>query len=115
MGNVENDLGLISRIVQASGIMEYGIGYSQGPEGPFPAAVLDAVHAYQYLLDRGYRAPRVGLLGISAGGCLVLSALMAARELGLMLPAVGICVSPWADLVVACQNAIRKGDDLMNL
>src|SRR5215472_8044362 len=53
-----------------------------GREHPFPAAVDDAVSGYRYLLSRGIRPGRIAIAGDSAGGGLVVAAMLAIREAG---------------------------------
>lgn len=71
--------------------------YPLAPEYPFPAA-LDAVFvAYRSLLS-AYRPENIVLAGDSAGGGLLCSVLMRARDEGLSLPARAVCFSPWVNL-----------------
>ena len=49
------------------------------------------------------------LAGDSAGGGLVLSVLLAARDSGIDLPAAGVCFSPWVDL--ECSGASMAAND----
>jgi acetyl esterase/lipase len=79
--------------------------YRLGPEHPFPAAVDDAVAAYQALLD-DHPAEQLAITGDSAGGGLTLAALLALRERELPLPATAVCLSPWADL--RCTNKTMR-------
>ena len=72
-----------------------------GPEHPFPAAVDDAVAAYEGLRE-DHPPERLAIAGDSAGGGLTLATLLALRERSLPLPATAICLSPWADL--RCTN-----------
>jgi Esterase/lipase len=74
------------------------LNYRLAPEHRFPAALDDAVTAYRWLLDQGLPASAISLAGDSAGGGLVLSLLLRARDAGLPLPACGVCFSPWTDL-----------------
>jgi acetyl esterase/lipase len=74
------------------------LDYRLAPEHPFPAAVEDAVSGYRYLLSRGIRPGRIAIAGDSAGGGLVVAAMIAIREAGLAQPACGWCISPWVDL-----------------
>jgi monoterpene epsilon-lactone hydrolase len=71
--------------------------YRLAPEHPFPAALEDALFAYQYV-----RALRPGLplflTGDSAGGGLALSLMVRLRELGAQLPTGAVLLSPWTDL-----------------
>jgi acetyl esterase/lipase len=47
--------------------------YRLAPEHPFPAAVEDAVRAYQWLLDHGGEPSKIFLTGDSAGGGLAVA------------------------------------------
>lgn len=76
----------------------FSLDYRLAPEHRFPAALDDAVAAYQWLLDQGLSASAISLAGDSAGGGLVLSTLLRARDAGLPLPACAVCFSPWTDL-----------------
>ena len=54
--------------------------YRLAPEHPFPAAIDDAVHAYQWLLDHGGEPSKTVLAGDSAGGGLAVSVAIALRD-----------------------------------
>ena len=70
--------------------------YRLGPEHPFPAALDDALRAYEWLLER--RDAACGLAGDSTGAGLALSLLIAARDRGLPLPARVVLLCPLVDL-----------------
>ena len=89
---------LISRLSRASGAAVLGVDYRLAPEHPFPAAVDDSIAAYNWALDHGFEPSNIVLAGDSAGGGLVLSVMLAARDAGVPLPAAGVCFSPWVDL-----------------
>ena len=74
------------------------VDYGLGPEQPHPAAVDDAVAAYQGLLDTGVAPSQVIISGDSAGGGLSLALLVALRDRGLPMPAGAALMSPWTDL-----------------
>lgn len=74
------------------------LDYRLAPEHPFPAAVEDAVAAYRWLLARGARPERTAIAGDSAGGGLVVSALIVLQDDGDPKPAAGVCISPWTDM-----------------
>jgi epsilon-lactone hydrolase len=86
--------------------------YRLAPEHPFPAALDDALAAFQYA-----RAQRPGvplfLSGDSAGGGLALSLLVRLRELGAPMPAGAILLSPWTDLSASGASVDQnRGKDL---
>ena len=90
--------GLISRLSLASGAAALGVDYRLAPEYLFPAAVEDCLAAYNWALGHGFEPGNIVLAGDSAGGGLVVSVLLAARDSALPLPAAGVCFSPWVDL-----------------
>ncbi len=89
---------LAGRLSSASGAGVLVIDYRLAPEHPFPAPVEDAVSAYKWLLEQGYNPDRLSIAGDSAGGGLTVATLVRLRELGVPLPACGVCLSPWVDM-----------------
>lgn len=98
IGSLDSHRHLMAEVGRASGTRTLAIDYRLAPEHPFPAPIEDAVAAYRYLLDTGIKPNRIALAGDSAGGGLVVGALLAIREAGLPLPACGWCISPWVDM-----------------
>jgi acetyl esterase/lipase len=111
VGSPQTHRGLAGRIAQESGIPALLIDYRLAPEHPFPAALQDAVHAYQWLLEEGYAPERIVLAGDSAGGGLCLSTLLSLRELALPLPRACVCLSPWVDLSFSGESAQRFAEE----
>jgi epsilon-lactone hydrolase len=60
--------------------------YRLGPEHPFPAASDDTLQTYRQLLDAGWPANRVLLVGHSAGGTLAMTLLLRLAEESLPAP-----------------------------
>jgi acetyl esterase/lipase len=60
--------------------------YRLAPEHPFPAALEDALRAYQWVLASGTDPAQLTLAGDSAGAGLVLSLVLTLRQQGLPLP-----------------------------
>ena len=73
----------------------------------FPAALQDAVTAYQYLLDQGISPKQVVVSGDSAGGSLAVSLLryISNRNVDLPEPSAAFLFSPWLDLKSARDPA----------
>lgn len=98
IGSVDTHRILTHDLSRAADARVLSLEYSLAPEAPFPAGVDDAVAAYKWLLDGGTPANKIALAGDSAGGGLVIAALLAARDQGLPMPAAGVCFSPWIDM-----------------
>jgi monoterpene epsilon-lactone hydrolase len=103
IGSLDSHRHLVSEIGRACSAPALAIDYRMAPEHPFPAAVHDALAAYRFLLDGGIKPGRICIAGDSAGGGLVIAAMLAIRGAGLPQPGCGWCISPWTDL--ACAGA----------
>jgi monoterpene epsilon-lactone hydrolase len=103
IGSPRSHRHLVAAIAGAAGTAALLVDYRLAPEHPFPAALEDALAAYQWLLGRGLAAGRVVVAGDSAGGGLTVATLLAIRDRGLPRPAAGVCISPWVDLT--CSGA----------
>lgn len=103
IGSLDSHRHLASEIGRACASRALAIDYRMAPEHPFPAAVHDALAAYRFLLDSGIRPGRICIAGDSAGGGLVVAAMLAIRDAELPQPGCGWCISPWVDL--ACTGA----------
>jgi len=90
------------------------IDYRLAPEHPFPAALEDAVMAFQWMREHGPlgRAPaqRTFLLGDSAGGGLALAALLALRERHEDLGDATVTFSAWTDLTNSGASMMANED-----
>ncbi|MGE4043469.1 MAG: alpha/beta hydrolase fold domain-containing protein, partial [Acetobacteraceae bacterium] len=64
----------------------------------FPAPVEDTVAGYRFLLENGIKPNRIIIAGDSAGGGLVVGAMLAIRDAGLPTCGAGWCISPWVDM-----------------
>jgi len=98
IGSLDSHRHLVAEAGRAAKAWTLALDYRLAPEHPFPAAVEDAVAGYRFLLSRGYRPERLAIGGDSAGGGLVVSAMIAIRDQGLPQPGCGWCISPWVDL-----------------
>ncbi len=97
-GSLDSHRHLASEIARDVGGRTLALHYRLAPESPFPAPVEDALAGYRYLLAQGIQPNNIALAGDSAGGGLVVAALVAIRDAGLAQPSCGWCISPWVDM-----------------
>jgi salicylate hydroxylase len=100
VGSPRASVGLAGRLAIAVGGTCVVPGYRRAPEHPFPAALQDAVAAYERLLADGVDPARALITGESAGGGLALALVARLRDLGRPLPAGVVVMSPMADLAL---------------
>jgi acetyl esterase/lipase len=101
---------LASLLSSASGCRGLVIDYRLAPEHPFPAAVDDVTAAYRWLLEQGYTARNIIIMGFSCGGGLALSTMIALREAGIQLPACAVLLSPWTDLAGTGESMTTRAE-----
>lgn len=104
--------GIAGHYASMLGARVYVPDYRLAPEHPFPAALDDALAAYRWLLERVGDAKKIVLAGDSAGGAMVVSLMVRARNAGIGLPAGGLAISPWANLeMTGASYVTRDGVD----
>lgn len=77
------------------------LAYRLAPENPFPAALDDAVCAYNKLIEDGFSPSEIILCGESSGGGLAFALALKLKESGIELPCGIIAISPWSDLTMS--------------
>jgi monoterpene epsilon-lactone hydrolase len=92
---------LASQVGRRTRAKVISVDYRLAPEHPYPAAVGDALAAYEALLHNGIAPADIAFAGDSAGGGLAIATLLNARDRGLPLPAAAFVMSPYADLTLA--------------
>ena len=101
MGDASLAAGLASQVGRRTQARVISVDYRLAPEHPYPAAVDDALAAYEGLLHDGISPSDIAFAGESAGGGLAIATLVNARDHGLPLPAAAYAMSPYADLTLA--------------
>lgn len=115
-GDLEYAKGFGATLAVQCGVRVFCAGYRLAPEHRYPAALEDALTAYQYLLGKGYPAERITLCGESAGGGLCYALCLKLKELELPMPGGIIGISPWTDLTAsgASYETNREVDPTMS-
>lgn len=85
---------LASKLTHVTGCDVLTFEYRLAPEHPYPAAVEDALRAWDHLMYLGYGARDVTVVGDSAGGIWRMCSADALRALERMLPAALVLMSP---------------------
>ena len=89
---------LIAQLALGIGYKVAAIDYRLAPEHPYPAALEDALAAFEYLVESGYSPDNIVIAGDSAGGNLTLVTQLALRDKGVPQAKASVLISPWLDL-----------------
>jgi epsilon-lactone hydrolase len=108
IGSLDSHRHMVAEAGRAAGCWALALDYRLAPEHPFPAPIEDTLAAYRYLLDRGVKPGRIALGGDSAGGGLVVAAMVAIRDAGLPMPGCGWCISPWVDMAASGETMTSR-------
>ncbi len=99
---------LASKLSHSTGWDTLCFEYRLAPEHPFPAAVDDAMAAWNYLMYQGYGARDVVVAGDSAGGNLALVLCHRLMAAGRNLPARLVLLSPWTDMTASGKSYVER-------
>lgn len=88
----------------SNGFDVLSVDYRVAPKYPFPAALEDAVAAYQWILEKQYSPKQLFVAGDSAGGGLALALCLCLRDHNLQLPRGIITMSAWTDLTKSGES-----------
>jgi epsilon-lactone hydrolase len=101
---------LVARISIAAKCRVLLVEYRLAPEHIFPVGLEDVLTVYRWLLAQGTLPAQIVLGGDSAGGQLVMSALVSLRDKGIALPAAAILISPWVDLALTGESLESRAE-----
>jgi len=115
IGSLSSHRELMALLSAASGVRVLGVGYRLAPEHRYPAALEDALRAFEWVQARGLAPGQVALAGDSAGGVLALSMMLALARCGRALPAAALLMSAWTDLTASGEShETRAASDPIN-
>jgi len=97
-GSCKAHRAIVAKFVKATGMRALLFEYRLAPENRFPAALEDALNAYEWMLKQGIDPANIAFVGDSGGGGLELAALLAIKDRGIPLPYSIVALSPYTDL-----------------
>lgn len=106
---------IASKLCLCSGMAVMSFEYRLAPENPYPAALDDATTVWNYLMQLGFGAREVVLIGDSAGGNLALELALKIRSQGRIMPKGIILMSPWTDMTITGEtyNTCKDADPIL--
>src|SRR6476619_6735815 len=116
LGDAFSAADLASQVGRRTRAKVISVDHRLAPEHPYPAAVDDALKAYEAPLHNGAAPSDIAFAGESAGGGLAVATLVNARDHGLPLPAAAFLMSPYVDLTLAgtTMETKREADPLLS-
>ncbi len=90
LGIYPSNCEFVAEIAKRTGADIYMPDYRLAPEHIFPAALEDAVNFYKGMLDKGYPAEDILVIGDSSGCSLAVSALLQLKQIGIKMRCVPI-------------------------
>ncbi|MBQ3104395.1 MAG: alpha/beta hydrolase [Lachnospiraceae bacterium] len=108
---------LTTKLAAVTSMDVLAFDYRLAPEHPYPAALEDALKAWDYLMLLGYGAKEVILAGDSAGGNLALSLALRLKQENRRLPGGLVLLSPWTDMLATGRSYLTKAeiDPILNI
>ncbi|AEW02078.1 hypothetical protein A4D02_08665 [Niastella koreensis] len=97
MGSVETHGRMVTHFAKTLQAKILFIEYALAPENPYPAGLNDVVTVYREITNRHPEA-QLNLIGDSAGGSLIVSAIGEMLKMNLPLPGAVVLISPWISL-----------------
>lgn len=101
---------LTGKLAESTSMDVLCFNYRLAPEHPYPAALEDAMRAWDFLMKKGYGARDVVVAGDSAGGNLALTLTLKLRDEGRFLPKGLVLMSPWTDLTSSGKSFQARAD-----
>ena len=107
-GSILSHRRLVTEAGRAAKTRTLAVEYRLAPEHPFPAALDDALSAWNFLRKSGVAAEHIAVGGDSAGGGLTVALINRLRDAGERGPGCAWLVSPWTDLTLSGTTLATK-------
>jgi acetyl esterase/lipase len=107
-GSILSHRRLVTEAGRAAKARTLAIEYRLAPEHPFPAALEDALSAWEFLRRTAIAAERIVVGGDSAGGGLTVALINRLRDTGEAVPGCAWLISPWTDLTLSGSTLATK-------
>lgn len=101
---------LTTKLAMSTSMDVLSFDYRLAPENPYPAALEDAMKAWNHIMLLGYGARDVIVAGDSAGGNLALALTYRLKMENRILPRGLVLMSPWTDLTSAGKSHKTKAE-----
>lgn len=101
---------LTTKLATSTSMDVFCFDYRLAPENPYPAAIDDALRAWDYVMQLGYGARDVIVAGDSAGGNMALSLVHHLKEQERILPRGLLLMSPWTDMTCSGKSYDTRKD-----
>lgn len=101
---------LTTKLAASTSMDVLSFDYRLAPEHPYPAALEDAMKAWDYLMLLGYGARDVIVAGDSAGGNMALSLVLKLKKHNRILPRGLVLMSPWTDLTSSGKSHLTRAE-----
>lgn len=99
---------MVTEAGRAGGVRTLALEYRLAPEHPFPAALQDALTAWDFLRRQGIAAEHIVVGGDSAGSGLALALMQTLRDASKPLPGCLWLISPWVDMTLTAATLETK-------